>query len=189
MKPTEPPIAGQVGIRLSTLMLLVAATGIGIVATRQCHSQMRALHMDDGLSNLHSWLILASPMIMSWSMALMAGRLLPPRPRRVEIFRQPGFVANWVMFLVISLNALKTVALNKDRLLNGDTLLAMFDYMYFWPTGSQCGAGIMVAWSTLALAGCWQAEPSWIDRLGRGLGTISIASFLAGNVAWLLWVY
>jgi hypothetical protein len=29
---------------------------------------------------------------------------------------------------------------------------------------------IPMVWTILALRGCWAAEPSWIDRLGRGLG-------------------
>ena len=45
--------------------------------------------------------------------------------------------------------------------------------LYSPPLG---GFAVVVAWSTQRLLGCWRAEPSWVDRLGRlvGVGWIVI---------------
>jgi hypothetical protein len=167
-------------------MLLVAAAAIGIVGIGNCVTQIRTLHFD--LRNLVNWLVLASPLLMSVSLALAAARLLPPRPRLSEVFRQPGFAASWVMCLFACLGALKMVIMNPQALRQLDAFLQLFNFLYFWPTVSQSGAGIIVAWITLVSVGCWQAEPSWIDRSGRALGVFYITAFLADTFAWLLWL-
>ena len=77
--------------------------------------------------------------------------------------------------------------LNPNKLSSSDEFVTIFNYAYFWPTVSESGGGVLVAWMTLALAGCWRADPSWIDRSGRVLGFVYITAFLANRISWLLW--
>ena len=167
-------------------MLIVAAMAIGIVGTRRCDSQMRELQIDRG--NIVNCFVLASPLLMSVSLALMAARLLPPRPRLLVLFRQPGFVANWVTFLIMGLNSIKMLSMNTGKLSSIDGIIQLFGFAYFWPSVSEIGGGILVAWMTLALAGCWRPEPSWIDRSGRVFGVAYIITFLADRFSWMLWL-
>jgi hypothetical protein len=168
------------------MMLVVAAVAVGIVGVRNCNSQMRALQIDR--RNLVNWFVLAAPLLISVSVAIVLAELLPPRPRLSEVFRRPGFVANWVTSVVAAINALRMCTMNYRRLASLDSLLGLFDYTYFWPAIAECGAGVMVAWMTLALAGCWGPEPTGTDRLGRALGGVSIAAYAANNFSWLLWL-
>jgi hypothetical protein len=40
------------------------------------------------------------------------------------------------------------------------------------------GGTVALAWACLALARRWEAEPSWVDRLGRFLGMTAISAGL-----------
>jgi hypothetical protein len=171
---------------VSHLMLIVAATALGIVGTRQCDEQMRLLQIDR--RNLANWFTLASPLLLSLSLALTAARLLPPRPRFLEVFQQPGLVANWITCLIAGFNAITMFSMNMDKLSSVDGIVKLFRFAFFWPTASDAGGGVLIAWMTLAMAGCWRAEPSWIDRSGRVLGVVSIISFLANKFSWMLWL-
>ena len=172
--------------RLGQLMLLVAAVAIGIVGIRNCDAEMRAIQIDR--RNLVNWIVLPSPLLMSLAVALMVAGLLPPRTRRTEICRQPGFVACWVTTLVMAISAVVMLAMNPDGLTHLDRFLLCFNFGYFWPTTGQIGFGVLIAWTTLALAGCWCPERNWIDRSGRVLGVVWIVAFAADRFAWLLWL-
>jgi len=172
--------------RLGQLMLLIAAVAIGIVGIRNCDSQMRAMQIDR--RNLVSWFVLLSPWLMSLAVSLMAAGLLPPRSRLSELCRQLGFTACWVTTLVMAIDAVCMFAMNPDSLTNFDKLIRCFSYVYFWQTTGQVGFGVLIAWTTLAFAGCWRSEPSWIDRMGRVLGVVWIIAFVADRFAWLLWL-
>jgi hypothetical protein len=167
-------------------MLLIAAVAIGIVGIRNCDAQMRAIQIDR--RNLVNWLVLLSPLFISLAVALMTSGLLPPRSRLSELCRRPGFTACWVTTLVMAIDAVVMVAMNPDSLTSFDKFTLCFNFGYFWPTTGQIGFGVLIAWTTLALAGCWRPEPSWIDRTGRVLGIVWIVAFVADRFAWLLWL-
>jgi hypothetical protein len=143
----------RASIRLSHLMLIIAATAIGIVGIRNCDSQMREIQIDR--RNLVNWLVLASPMLMSLTLALTIARLLPPRPLLLESFRQPGHVANLVTSLIIGFTTIRMFSMNFEKFTHIDIIIKLFNYGYYWPTVSDNGGGVLVAWLTLAMAGCW----------------------------------
>ena len=173
--------------RLGQLMLLIAAVAIGIVGIRNCDSQMRAIQIDR--RNLVNWFVLPSPLLMSFAVAITAAGLLPPRSRLSELCRRPGFTACWVTTLVMVIDAVVMLAMNPDGLTSFDRFIAYFNYGYFWPTTGQIGFGVLIAWTTLALAGCWRSDASWIDRAGRILGVVWIIAFVADRFAWFLWLH
>ena len=183
-RTTSAPSASKP--RLGRLMLLIAAVAIGIVGIRNCDSEMRAMQIDR--RNLVNCIVLLSPLLMSFATALMAAGLLPPRSRMPELCQRPGFTASWVATLVMIIDAAVMLAMNPDKLTSFDAFIRCFGFSYFWPTAGRIGFGVLIAWTTLALAGCWRPEPSWIDRSGRVLGFVWIIAFVADRFAWLLWL-
>jgi hypothetical protein len=61
-----------------------------------------------------------------------------------------------------------------DRELGIPAIRAFFLYSP-WAIGASVASTWMLAW----LGGRWKAEPTWIDRLGRGLGWAWIALAVA----------
>jgi len=167
-------------------MCLIAGVAIGIVGIRNCDAGMRAGQNDR--RNLVNWFVLPSPLFMSLAAALTAAGLLPPRSRLSELCQRPGFTACWVTTLVMMIDAVVMFAMNPDCLTNFDRFILCFSFGYFWPTTGNIGFGVLIAWTTLALTGCWRPEASWIDRSGRLLGVVWILAFVADRFAWLLWL-
>ncbi|MFO0888604.1 MAG: hypothetical protein U0790_05580 [Isosphaeraceae bacterium] len=98
-------------------------------------------------------------------------RFRRPRPPIRALLRQPGTVASlaFVFGVVWVTGWLHRLFLGK------------FNY---WTANSvAAGCAVAVAWALLALSRKWEAEPSWVDRLGRVLGAVAIANGLL-VVAW-----
>ena len=92
--------------------------------------------------------------------AFLIMRLRKPRPSLRRLVKQPGMVACEVWLLGMFL---------------GICLTLVEDYRYLAPVAViSTACAIPVAWAILALRGRWEAEPSWIDRLGRGLGSAGL---------------
>ena len=95
-------------------------------------------------------------LLVSWTLAFFIMRLRKPRPPLSRLVRQPGMVAceAWLlgMFLGICISMFEAYPLL------GPVVVVL----------TACA--IPVAWTVLALRGRWEAEPNWIDRLGRVLG-------------------
>lgn len=163
------------GIRISHLMLLVAATAFGIAGIRNVDALMPALQL--ARLNLPFLIGHTSPLLIFLSLGVLAATLLRPRLRLSEAFRQPGFVANWTASLFMGFFVLKIYLKHPHIPVDFEPIHKLFSYSYL----SSCGSGVIVAWMTLAFAGSWRAEPSWIDRVGRALGVLYIAVFLANN--------
>lgn len=171
------------GVRVRQMMLFVATTALGLLGVRNCLAEMRLRHIY--LNNVFNWLVLVSPLILSYSVAITVAGLLPPRPRLSALFRRPGFVVGWIAMLALVASMAHRLLMNPS-MLGPRNLHKLFDYWVFWPAASDCGGGVLVAWMTLAAAGCWAAERSRIDRLGRALGAFWIMTHLAGRIAWML---
>jgi hypothetical protein len=101
----------------------------------------------------------------------MVLRLLRPRPDCSSVFRQPGWWA--------SLGSLLGVAL----------AIAAEAAIEFPAPSGIVPLTVLVAWVVLAVTRKWQAEASWIDRAGRLLGLLWLATipiYLIGFVwPWL----
>ena len=162
-------------IRISHLMLLVAATAFGIAGIRNVDALMPAVQL--ARLNLPFLIGHTSPLLIFLSLGVLAATLLRPRLRLSEAFRQPGFVANWTASLFMSFFVLKLYLKHPHIPLDFGLHHRSLSYSYV----SACGSGVIVAWMTLAFAGSWRAEPSWIDRAGRVLGVFYIAVFLANS--------
>ncbi|SIO38716.1 hypothetical protein SAMN05444166_4289 [Singulisphaera sp. GP187] len=106
--------------------------------------------------------------LVSLMFAFFILRWKRPRPPLRLMLRQPGTVA------VIAV------------LFGGLWIVGFLDYL-FYPTIDNrlavclgTGGTVTVAWAVLALSRQWQAEPGWIDRMGRGLGVAAIVYMMLG---------
>src|SRR3954454_16947147 len=111
MPPTSPR-----ALRLSDVLILVAATALGLAGCRflLTHSETDWSEVWNGfrtgrttrLGFVDLWLLaregirLASPLLLAWSAAVLVSRLRGPRPRRRRLWCQPGFLACLAVLLV-----------------------------------------------------------------------------------------
>ena len=108
--------------------------------------------------------------------AFLMLRLRQPRPAMHSLVRQPGFaacaapVSCYLAALPLSLLA-PFVSAGEVIEIAGQMLVA---------------SATPLAWCFLAVTRRWAAEPRWIDRLGRILGALWMASFPAHLVLILL---
>jgi hypothetical protein len=101
---------------------------------------------------------LVFPFLIVWSTCLMVLRLLQPRPSWQALFRQPGWWACSGSVL-------------------GVVLAFGVEFVLLFPAPSVIvPATILVAWLVLGVTRKWKAEPSWIDRAGRLLGVLWLAT-------------
>lgn len=99
-----------------------------------------------------------------------------PRPRLPVILRQPGTLAVLAMIF------------------GAFWITGLLDYLFYPAVGSgqwiaidpgqvpglAIGGSVIVAWAIVALSRRRQAEPGWIDRMGRWLGLAAIARLALG---------
>ena len=171
------------GVHLADIMFLVAATALGIMGTRSCYLQMRRIQTD--LLHPENCVVLASPMMASVSLALLASEFSLRRRRLREISRRPGIAASGVTVLVIAMRIVSMLALNPTALPDF-RFMRFLDYGFFWPATSEIGEGVLICWITLAFTGCWSPEPSWIDRTGRIIGVVWVTGFALNRYYWFV---
>ena len=85
-------------------------------------------------------------------------RVRRPRPPIRALLRQPGTVAGLAVTFGLILVAGWMHFLFFGRLIDGTV------------TPIAVGGTVALAWTCLALVRRWEAEPSWVDRMGRLLG-------------------
>lgn len=119
-------------------------------------------------------------------------RLRKPRPRWRKLIRQPGLVAclmllpSWAAALAFTVINVLSIDQTMPEFKNGTTYAQQGGV---WVQGFAewssllGGFAVLIAWGTLALAGRWRAEPTWLDRLGRLVGLAWIAMALAACYA------
>jgi hypothetical protein len=96
-------------------------------------------------------------LLLSSTLAFLIMRLRRPRPPLRRLIKQPGVVACEVWLLGMLLGSCLA------PLIEDYPLLALIVVI-------STASAIPIAWTILVLRGHWETEPSWIDRLGRGLG-------------------
>ncbi len=116
-------------------------------------------------------LFLVFPFLILWASGLMVLRLVRPRPGISALFRQPGW---WACF---------------GSLLGVVLAIAAEGVIEFPAPSGIVPLTVLVAWVVLAVTRKWQSEASWIDRAGRLLGILWLATipiYLIGFVwSWL----
>jgi len=122
------------------------------------------------------------PFLLTLTLTTLALRMRRPRPQREALARQPGVVACCAATVA-------TAAIFWPTLIGiiagvpGITGSRRFwdDLVTGVKASEAVGVAVAAAWMTLALVSSWRPEPSWIDRLGRGLGTAWIVLLVASG--------
>lgn len=159
-------------------MVLVSAIAVGLGLVRLGRWSIivpRGMGARNWFAALVGWPIAAAPCVLMVSAALLALRFVGPRPPRRRIFRRPGAMA--------CLSAVVT------PITSGWPLWAVMEALG-WHSGDpgwetiviiqvlQCGAGVVVSWLVLKLAGLRCARRDWIDRAGIAVGCYWIVACL-----------
>jgi len=183
--------AGPTKRRKFTLIdaiVLIAATAIGLVPIRYAYASGFFSVSAEVSAYEWYWLFAVGsypvvvPILVAWSFALCALRLLQPRPRLRRLFRQPGMAATSAILLTLLLTVLKlcgSCGLNNliyDQIIKTSDERIVFETLYV-VTSTQLSAlcdTVLAIWMVLSLARFWRPEPSWIDRAGRALGILSL---------------
>jgi hypothetical protein len=162
-QPQKPDDKRSGPVRKMTLadgLILIAAIGIGLGLARISEDGYLEAAADDdgevlGMARLSLLWVGACLMI-----SVIPLRLMPPRPRMRRIRRQPGFIAAVAVFYGLIHSVIYSLIV---RFWNPPIWAVIDPRMVM-------GSMIIPAWLILAVSGGWQAERSWIDRFGRGIG-------------------
>jgi hypothetical protein len=168
-------------------MILVASTTIGLAILRFHYAHEIAALFEKKKNNedLIIWLLSRTAtleyaflaLLVSWTLAILGLRLLPPRPPIREVVLQPGAAACMSVTFMLSVRGIDYLA---------RTALAFAGRVTQWPyifidviAGTQAPAGYAIAsvWGLLALSRQWRSEPTWTDRGGRAIGLLWLAVF------------
>jgi hypothetical protein len=101
--------------------------------------------------------------------ALIVARLRRPRPPRLVLACQPGFVAS----VALCVATIVAVDLSMTGSVSIPPVLGMI----------LPGATVLASWSVLIATRRWRPEAGWIDRAGRAVG-----AFWLATIPWSIWV-
>lgn len=202
--PILPPGAAMPSppVRRFTLfdgMVLIAATGVGIAWTRATANDfIVVLPAPDNLMYALDWhvrgLTIGLPCLLAWTVAILGLRLRQPRVRRRLLTRQPGLVACLIAVIMTAFGgAILGVFLFLGSIhfdigtARPPQVRAVSDLAEVLAlTSPMIQSGVLCAWITLALSGCWRPERSWIDRAGRLLGVLWILGLPFTMMVWIM---
>jgi hypothetical protein len=111
------------------------------------------------------WYVIQSSeqLILIMTPVFLLMRVRRPRPPIRALLRQPGTVAGLAVPLGLIWVTGWLHRLFFGRIVDGTA------------TAIAVGGTVALAWVCLALCRKWEAEPSWLDRMGRFLGATAIA--------------
>ncbi|MFO0954348.1 MAG: hypothetical protein U0835_24955 [Isosphaeraceae bacterium] len=131
------------------------------------------------------------PVLMTWTVAVVLLRLMPPRPPMRRLFLQPGAAACGAVAIGFAVECVSYLALSFAR-------MRRFPWVLFQAGGgvgpelisnTLAGASyhllVTAAWVMLFLGRRCHPEPSWIDRAGRVIGVFWV---LLAFWTWLVYV-
>jgi hypothetical protein len=114
--------------------------------------------------------ILVVPCLSAWTLAVAVLGLRRPRPRLRRLSRRPGVMACLAAVPALGLAAL-TLGPSCSGLFGRQDRGTALEISAGLGT-LLAGSAVLSCWLTMALAGRWRPERSWIDRAGRLLGVV-----------------
>jgi hypothetical protein len=172
--------------RIIDLMVLVAATAVAFAIDRRGmrpgmnFTTFRA----DWEPSVFYWMHRVTPFVAMWSFAVFVIDRFDSKNRRRGA-RYAGIVACYAVTAGLAVSSLISSSfyllhvLEERQFVVG--VLSHPREMHLPPPFGEApleeitGAVALGAWATLAAIRRWRIEPTWIDRLGRALGTIWIS--------------
>src|SRR5262249_13887773 len=131
--------------------------------------------------------LLGSPLLACWTAALLVTRLRAPWPPRRHVWHQPGFLACVAVSFAIAWTIVADVVGILAGFLQNRALWGHFRYedsvyptvrkLYFYSHDGIAGA-VLLVWLVTWAGGRSRAEPSWVDRCGRLVGVLWVATWL-----------
>jgi hypothetical protein len=177
-------------------MVLIAATALGIAGAREAADYLGRFDaafqsVQDCLEYINRFALFGLPLVLAWTVAILVLRLLPPRPSRRHLRRQPGMIAS---LTVTGTAVLGAAFLGIAILVSSNWAIPRF---MLWGFRAEfhglplvfvpaIQTGLLCSWMTLAVSGRWRAERSWIDRAGRLIGIVWLVGLPFTAVFWLV---
>lgn len=121
------------------------------------------------------------PFLFGATAALFVIRMRHPRPPLCLTLRQPGAAACAVASLSAAVCFVHWWITFRIPVASLTTLF--FGFTFAWIRVSPIGCAVAAVWLHMKLTRCWDPEPHFIDRAGRAVGWIWIASILVGRSA------
>jgi hypothetical protein len=164
-------------------MILIVATGVGLVLLREVFKELDYGVM--GMSDLRRFGLMAQPLMLCWAVGLLVVGLHRLREPSWRLMRRPGLLACLMAgaMTLISLSIRYAAAYVAERRGFPDPFGISHSTLVLVANSSLAtGFAILFAWTTLLLTGAWRPSPDWIDRAGRLLGLLWIMLWLPLNV-------
>ncbi len=164
-------------------MVLVAATAVGIAAAQGSAEPIRRSLL--GLTTFSQplrFLVVASPLLTPWSVALLGLALRPPRPPLRRLLGRPGIAALMASPVLAPLVAIRVAIILRSVPINAR---GEYGIRLFWLNLIPAvDSAVAVAWLSIWLGGRWRRSADWIDAAGRALGLAWFATDLALQLRW-----
>ena len=155
-------------------MIATAFVAGGLALARETASHVRQASAGNdkylkALQNLDRDLTWAYPVLACLTLGWLVMRLRQPRPRLVLMARQPGVAAALAVGVILAPAVVAAVA------------VAGWGNPYRWvtpltTTWPKVGPAVAMIWLALFVTGRRRSERGWIDRIGRFLGALWIAT-------------
>ncbi len=158
---------------LSDALILVAATACGLAPFRNAiaRGDYRPLSTTSAVkfdAFINRSIEAFTPLMLAWTVAVLILNLRQPRPMIRQLAQQPGAIAAAAVVCWASIDLASVLPCNSNHL----SMIYNRSYFRFWsPIARDAVPVVITAWLVLALTGQWKAEPTWLDRLGRALGS------------------
>ena len=166
---------------LLDVMILVAATAVGIAAARgYLGAEGRACVWTNPSWDFYRVRIAAAaPCLTAWGLALLGLRLGTPRRRLRRLIWQPGFSACLAEMVGVA-SALLRSALPPYQMMTQDQQ-DIWILMLVVKLAPSVVPAIATTWLLILLGGRWRRRSDWIDGAGRMLGLAWFVMFLASQ--------
>jgi hypothetical protein len=148
-------------------MILVAATAIGLSLSRVYFLQRPT----------HFRVAAISPLLATWTAALLILRARPPRPNRRKLVRQPGMAACCSIAVAI-LFAMMDSLIRAGKSYWKFGTIDFSNYVLVVEATANVAPSVAAVWLVLALSGLRRPDPDWIGKAGRVIGVCWIILYL-----------
>ena len=169
-------------LSLSDASILIAATALGLVMARYVVGlNLMAISPTPGdrAARIERiWMVtihLASPMLVTLSLAAFAISLRRPRPPLRRLAREPGFVALAVIAMTTAYYSVHFAARLCGNYYSSPPLFSTHVLWMFANLFIELGWNVALAWFVLALQGNWSPRSIWAGGIGAALGCTWIA--------------
>ncbi len=157
-------------------IVLVAAVGVGLAWMRlftkshgypdQPFEGWRLSALELRLQIQCWWAGASYNLLAAFTIAVFLLRILPPRPGRRILTRQPGAVACGAVIAALAVEKIPNLLALVSVIYSGEP----WWWVPWTVEGPFEGLAVFIAWLLLLGSGRWKHEKSWIDDVGQILG-------------------